>query len=238
MSGSGAINGPATSLRRLVRGVDARELEAGKRMLHAVDLSPSTACASAPGGTALRHKDALDRQKAAAAWRRVASWGVPSASCALAWARISLPLDLRSSLYSESNSELRAARAEDRALRNALRRQLIAFEHLLDDQQRAAFASSLQGHLYNVLGYVFSGYCIYKVTFAIRAIVLKGGAAVAHRRRVRRLLRRDRRRRHERGGERRERGERGGGDGGGGSGGGGGAAPTAPPPRAPSLLHS
>ena len=135
--------------------------------------------------------------------------------------------------YSEASGEkLRSARAEDRALRAALRRRL-AFEHLLDDQQRAAFASSLKGKGYNVLGYVFSGYCVYKVVFACRAIVLKGGAAIhAHRRRVRRLLRRHRRRRHRRGGERRERGERGGGDGGGGGGGGGegGRAPRRRPP--------
>ena len=63
----------------------------------------------------------------------------------------------------EAARDFRAAAAEDRALRSALGRQLIAFEHLLDDQQRAAFARSLKGRMYNVLGYVFSVYCVYKV---------------------------------------------------------------------------
>ena len=244
MSGSGAINGPATSLRRLVRGVDARELEAGKRgMLHAVDLVAKHRLRLRHFGrrlAALRHKDALDRQKAAAAWRQVGSWGDPKCFwCGLAWAHVSLPLLLRSPAYSEASGELRSARAEDRALRAALRRQLVAFEHLLDDQQRAAFASSLKGKGYNVLGYVFSGYCVYKVVFACRAIVLKGGAAVTPTAAASAVSSAvtaaagtsaaasvasaasaaGRRRRRQRRRRRRPR-------------------PTAPPPRAPSLLHS
>ena len=84
-------------------------------------------------------------------------------ACAVSSARTALPLLLRSSAYREAARDFRAAAAEDRALRSALGRQLIAFEHLLDDQQRAAFARSLKGRMYNVLGYVFSVYCVYKV---------------------------------------------------------------------------
>lgn len=57
--------------------------------------------------------------------------------------------------------------------------QLVAFERLVDDTQRAAFALSPRGRLYNALGWVFSVYCVYKVVMATRSILKQGAAAGA-----------------------------------------------------------
>ena len=197
LSGSGAVNGPATSLHRLMATVDARELDEAKRgVLHALQLLSKHRLrlrAFARRVAAHQRKDAQSKEAAAGALvssidqlRLALGPGGGSIRaaltslvlCGLARARLSLPLFFRAASYREAAAEQRVARREDAALRAALRKQLVAFEQLLDDRQRAAFAMTPRGRLYNVLGYVFSVYCIYKVSMATRSI-LKQGTLVA-----------------------------------------------------------
>ena len=184
LSGSGAVSGPATTLHRLMATVDDRELDVAKRsVLHAIQLCAKHRLrvrAYARRTHHLNRRDALERAVAATvlmeaaaalhwrapAWRRLDALRAAVSSLVVrCFARLLLtcPVYLRSRSYREAAAELRAARAEDRELRAALRRQLVAFEQLLDDVARAQFAMTLKGQLFNLLGYFFSGYCMYKV---------------------------------------------------------------------------
>ena len=191
MSGIGAVHGPATSLRRLVQAVDPSILDEAKRGI----LSGLSLCAKqrlrlrafARRQSTLRRRDALQTKLTNRAWRdeRCFHEGSIFLSAAIASAKQALPLLVRSAAYREAASELRVAQTEDRHQRARLRRQLIALEQIVDDQQRAAFAQSRRGRFFNVLGYFFSAYCVYKVSMATRSILLnsrafvQGGAASA-----------------------------------------------------------
>ena len=189
MSGIGAVYGPATSLRRLVQSVDRSMLEEAKRGV----LTSVTQLAKhrlrlrafARRTTALRRRDAEQRLITANAWsdgrwHELSYAGLERfARCALASAQQAVPLYLRSSAYREALRELRATQAEDRSRCAALRRQLIALEQILDDQQRATFAQTRRGRLFNAIGWVFSVYCVYKVVMATRSILKHSGAAAA-----------------------------------------------------------
>ena len=189
MSGIGAVYGPATSLRRLVQSVDRSMLEEAKRGV----LTSVTQLAKhrlrlrafARRTTALRRRDAEQRLITANAWsdgrwHELSYAGLERfARCALASAQQAVPLYLRSSAYREALRELRATQAEDRSRCAALRRQLIALEQILDDQQRATFAQTRRGRLFNAIGWVFSVNCVYKVVMATRSILKHSGAAAA-----------------------------------------------------------
>ena len=113
LSGSGAVNGPATSLHRLMATVDARELDEAKRgVLHALQLLSKHRLrlrAFARRVAAHQRKDAeqgagrgalvssIDRQARARLRRLICAALTSLVLCGLARARLSLPLFFRAS---------------------------------------------------------------------------------------------------------------------------------------------
>ena len=67
--------------------------------------------------------------------------------------------------------ELREACGEGLSLCVALRRELTGFAQLLEDERTVAMGSTVRGWLLNVIGDVFSLYCVCKVGMASRSIL-------------------------------------------------------------------
>ena len=171
MSGHGAVSGPASSISRLLSVVDEDELRAYERRLlqalHAV----------------LQHRSHLRelelekievRSQDDAARRALALRPGLAARVASLTARL-VPLLLRSAPFRTAAAEVRRSRREERALRAALRRQLCGVAELLEERERHAASVTLRGQLYNLLGYVFSLYCVFKMWSATRCILWQHG---------------------------------------------------------------
>lgn len=76
--------------------------------------------------------------------------------------------------YGTRAVDLRGAEAEAYALRSAVRREVGAFARLLDEEKRTRLAGTLHGRALDVIGDIFSIYCVIKVGMATRSILRHG----------------------------------------------------------------
>jgi hypothetical protein len=76
--------------------------------------------------------------------------------------------------YRSARRDARHALNEERALRATLAQQLGALQQMFEDQGRIRFSRTLLGRFYNVLGYFFSAYCVYKMVNSARSILRHG----------------------------------------------------------------
>ncbi|KAL1515811.1 hypothetical protein AB1Y20_002427 [Prymnesium parvum] len=182
MSGVGAVNGPASSLSRLLFTISEEELHSAERRLlralHAVlqhrtqlrellqlqDTLRSLSFFCPPRFLdALVQQDLAERQQASRRVELVARVKRRLLEC--------IPLLLRLPAYRTASAEVRRARREERVLLAALHRQFWVVSELVTERERSRFALTWRGRLYNWLGYIFSAYCVLKMWSAARSIL-------------------------------------------------------------------
>ncbi|RKP07819.1 Abscisic acid G-protein coupled receptor-domain-containing protein [Thamnocephalis sphaerospora] len=148
LSGFGAVNSPYTTLFVFLRKVDAADVQATERKItHMVDtiMSKRKRIATAQ----LRQSGAENASGAKGLMRRMFN----------AAGRLG------------GGENVGALKQEVRHYEEFSQRLFLELEELYTELDRIDYASTWKGHYYNVLGYIFSGYCIYKVFMATVNIV-------------------------------------------------------------------
>lgn len=171
MSGIGAVSGPTSSISRLLHAVGEDELrQAEKSLLQALHAT-------------LQHRSHLSqlKEEQRVVVEQDAAAGHASAERAGLTATLStwtlrlIPLALRNASYRKAAAEVRRSAREERVLRNSLQRRLSSLSELVTERERAALARTPRGRLFNLLGYIFSVYCIFKCWTATRCILWQHG---------------------------------------------------------------
>ena len=149
LSGFGAVHSPYTTLFYFLKPVTDADIGSAERKLqNIVDVLFSKKKRWVAGER--RMKVSMQGRDGWSPWQRVAGW-------------FSGP--------SGASSELETLKGEVEALETLMRQVYVELDDLHVERARVLYSHTWQGQYYNVLGYVFSVYCVYKLIMSSINIV-------------------------------------------------------------------